>query len=78
WMGISALFMAISPLPYTVYYYNLDHASDEQHSEFLCLLRKICMEELPFLFNTIITFLTLLLGIQRFIAVQFPLRSFDL
>ncbi|KAF8376063.1 sprr-3, partial [Pristionchus pacificus] len=78
WMGISALCMAISPLPYTIYYYNLDHSSDGQHTEFLCILRKICMEELPFFFNTIITFLTLLLGIQRFIAVQFPLRSFDL
>ncbi|GMS95647.1 hypothetical protein PENTCL1PPCAC_17822, partial [Pristionchus entomophagus] len=78
WMGISALSMAISPLPYTIFYYNLGHWNDGQHTQFLCLLRKMCMEELPFLFNTIITFLTLLLGIQRFIAVQFPLRSFDL
>lgn len=41
WMGISALCMAISPLPYTIYYYNLDHSSDGQHTEFLCILRKV-------------------------------------
>ncbi|KAK6029592.1 hypothetical protein OSTOST_04296, partial [Ostertagia ostertagi] len=33
------------------------------------------MEILPFFFNTLITFFTLLLGTQRFIAVQYPLDS---
>ncbi|CAJ0603808.1 unnamed protein product [Cylicocyclus nassatus] len=76
WMAISALLMAASPLPFTIYYYNLGHMRDLNQTEFLCYLQKVCMEILPFFFNTLITFFTLLLGMQRFIAVQYPLDSF--
>ncbi|KAK6752635.1 hypothetical protein RB195_003819 [Necator americanus] len=76
WMAVSALLMAASPLPFTVFYYNLGHMRDLNQTEFLCYLQKVCMEILPFFFNTLITFFTMLLGIQRFIAVQFPLDSF--
>ncbi|VDO91777.1 unnamed protein product [Heligmosomoides polygyrus] len=75
WMAVSALLMAASPLPFTIYYYNLDHMRDLNQTEQLCYLQKICMEILPFFFNTLITFFTLLLGTQRFIAVQYPLDS---
>ncbi|KAL6737265.1 hypothetical protein Aduo_010922 [Ancylostoma duodenale] len=76
WMAVSALLMAASPLPFTIYYYNLGHMRDLNQTEFLCYLQKVCMEILPFFFNTLITFFTLLLGTQRFIAVQYPLDSF--
>ncbi|VDL71447.1 unnamed protein product [Nippostrongylus brasiliensis] len=75
WMAVSALLMAAAPLPFTIYYYNLDHMRDLNQTEFLCYLQKVCMEILPFFFNTLITFFTLLLGTQRFIAVQYPLDS---
>ncbi|XGW25467.1 hypothetical protein V3C99_006689 [Haemonchus contortus] len=75
WMAVSALLMAASPLPFTIYYYNLGHMRDLNQTEFLCYLQKVCMEILPFFFNTLITFFTLLLGTQRFIAVQYPLDS---
>ncbi|PIO55711.1 hypothetical protein TELCIR_22901, partial [Teladorsagia circumcincta] len=65
WMAVSALMMAASPLPFTIYYYNLGHMRDLNQTEFLCYLQKVCMEILPFFFNTLITFFTLLLGTQR-------------
>ncbi|CAI4231967.1 unnamed protein product [Auanema sp. JU1783] len=75
-MAISALFMAIAPLPFTIYYYNLGHLADLNQTLHLCYLQKLCMETFPFFFNTLITFFTMLLGIQRFIAIQYPLDSF--
>ncbi|KAK5968018.1 hypothetical protein GCK32_000871 [Trichostrongylus colubriformis] len=65
WMAVSALMMAASPLPFTIYYYNLGHMRDLNQNELLCYLQKVCMEILPFFFNTLITFFTLLLGTQR-------------
>ncbi|EGT48650.1 CBN-SPRR-3 protein [Caenorhabditis brenneri] len=75
WMAICSLLMAISPLPFTVYYYNLSHHADFNQTLFLCYLQKVCMEILPFFFNTLVTLFTILLGVQRFIAVQYPLQS---
>ncbi|CAO4375775.1 unnamed protein product [Caenorhabditis nigoni] len=75
WMAISSLLMAISPLPFTIYYYNLSHHQDFNQTLFMCYLQKICMEILPFFFNTLVTLFTILLGVQRFIAVQFPIQS---
>ncbi|CAJ0574535.1 unnamed protein product, partial [Mesorhabditis spiculigera] len=74
WMAVSACLMATSPLPFIIYYYHIiDRHHPVQHIG-LCHLEKICMQVLPFFFNTLTTFFTLLLGIQRFIAVQYPLE----
>ncbi|ETN75578.1 hypothetical protein NECAME_12309, partial [Necator americanus] len=40
WMAVSALLMAASPLPFTVFYYNLGHMRDLNQTEFLCYLQK--------------------------------------
>ncbi|PIO66111.1 hypothetical protein TELCIR_12189, partial [Teladorsagia circumcincta] len=40
WMAVSALMMAASPLPFTIYYYNLGHMRDLNQTEFLCYLQK--------------------------------------
>ncbi|TMS37793.1 hypothetical protein L596_004652 [Steinernema carpocapsae] len=74
-MAVCALFGAVVPLPFTLWYYTFDHKNDiNQHIE-LCYLHKICMEVLPFFFNTLVTLFTLLLGGQRFVAVHYPLQS---
>uniref|UniRef100_A0A1I8AHF9 G_PROTEIN_RECEP_F1_2 domain-containing protein n=1 Tax=Steinernema glaseri TaxID=37863 RepID=A0A1I8AHF9_9BILA len=74
-MAVCALCGAIVPLPFTLWYYTFDHKNDiNQHIE-LCYLHKICMEVLPFFFNTLVTLFTLLLGCQRFVAVHYPLES---
>ncbi|CAB3406561.1 unnamed protein product [Caenorhabditis bovis] len=75
YMAIYSLLMAISPLPFTIYYYNLSHHLDFNQTLFMCYLQKVCMEILPFFFNTLVTLFTIMLGIQRFIAVQYPLQS---
>ncbi|CAD6191347.1 unnamed protein product [Caenorhabditis auriculariae] len=75
WMAVSSLMMSLSPLPFTIYYYNLAHYLDFNQTLFLCNLQKVCMEVLPFFFNTLVTLFTLLLGSQRFVAVHYPLES---
>ncbi|CAI5448697.1 unnamed protein product [Caenorhabditis angaria] len=74
-MALSSLLMAISPLPFTIYYYNLNHYADKNHTLFMCYLQKVCMELLPFFFNQLVTLFTIFLGVQRFVAVQYPLQS---
>ncbi|CCD74119.1 G-protein coupled receptors family 1 profile domain-containing protein [Caenorhabditis elegans] len=75
WMAICSLLMAISPLPFTIYYYNLSHHLDFNQTLFLCYLQKVCMEIMPFFFNNLVLLFTILLGVQRFIVVQYPLQS---
>lgn len=40
-MAVCAVLMAVSPLPFTVYYYNLGHFKDAVQSEYLCFLHKV-------------------------------------
>ena len=88
-MAVAALCMAVSPLPFTAYFYNMDNVK-KNHTRFLCDLHKvrdsvcitlllrltpqICMEMLPSFFNSIITFLTLFIGVQR--SLLFARRHF--
>ncbi|VDM36728.1 unnamed protein product [Toxocara canis] len=73
-MAVCAFFGAIVPLPFTLWYYTLDHKNDLNQNIELCYVHKLCMELIPFFFNTLITLFTLILGGQRFIAVHYPLR----
>uniref|UniRef100_A0A0M3K157 G_PROTEIN_RECEP_F1_2 domain-containing protein n=1 Tax=Anisakis simplex TaxID=6269 RepID=A0A0M3K157_ANISI len=52
----------------------LDHKNDLNQNIELCYVHKLCMELMPFFFNTLITLFTLILGGQRYIFSAFELK----
>uniref|UniRef100_A0A0K0DNS7 G_PROTEIN_RECEP_F1_2 domain-containing protein n=1 Tax=Angiostrongylus cantonensis TaxID=6313 RepID=A0A0K0DNS7_ANGCA len=46
WMAVSALLMAASPLPFTIFYYDLGHMRDLNQTIFLCYLQKYPLDSL--------------------------------
>uniref|UniRef100_A0A914VZ19 G-protein coupled receptors family 1 profile domain-containing protein n=1 Tax=Plectus sambesii TaxID=2011161 RepID=A0A914VZ19_9BILA len=74
-MTLSALVASLIPLPFTLWYFTLEHKLDWNQPLWLCYVHRFSMVVLPPTANIITTLMAVLLAAQRFIVVKYPLQS---
>ncbi|KAI6177243.1 G-PROTEIN-RECEP-F1-2 domain-containing protein [Aphelenchoides bicaudatus] len=76
YMALADLFVGIIPLPWNFYYHGLKNYETEENLNISwCYMYKLMQDALPPICHNIAMWLTVLLAVQRFISIEYPLRS---
>ncbi|KAI6201764.1 G-PROTEIN-RECEP-F1-2 domain-containing protein [Aphelenchoides besseyi] len=77
YMALADLCVGLVPLPWTTFYYSLRNYEHEGErvQKWWCYFYKQSMDAMPPIFHSIAVWLTVLLAVQRFISIEYPLRS---
>jgi hypothetical protein len=69
YLSVCVLLTAISPLPFTIYWYSFDNYQlhSFNHRIWLCYLHRYSMQSLPRMLNDMSTLLTVILALQRYV-----------
>ncbi|GMR61701.1 hypothetical protein PMAYCL1PPCAC_31896, partial [Pristionchus mayeri] len=75
YMAIADLFVGLTPLPWTMFYFTFRNFEDTHIELWWCYVQKYSMDAFPPIFHNIAMWLTVLLAGQRFISISYPLYS---
>ncbi|GMT05857.1 hypothetical protein PENTCL1PPCAC_28031, partial [Pristionchus entomophagus] len=77
YMAIADLFVGLTPLPWTMFYFTFKNFEDQELRVELwwCYVQKYSMDAFPPIFHNIAMWLTVLLAGQRFISISYPMYS---
>ncbi|KAF8354337.1 sprr-2 [Pristionchus pacificus] len=75
YMAIADLFVGLTPLPWTMFYFTFRNIENARMELWWCYVQKYSMDAFPPIFHNIAMWLTVLLAGQRFISISYPMYS---